>query len=147
MLSICRSDCCDRCSRKEECGGCVKTQGRPFGGVCVAAGWIREKGWEGYLREKEALIREINALGIPHLQVEDLCLLNGFYVNMAYPLPNGETVRLLCDDHIYLGTQITLPDRDRCYGLAADGDYLLVCEYGPRGEDPRIILYQKRAVR
>ena len=30
--SICGVDCCSECGRKEECGGCRKTDGHPFRG-------------------------------------------------------------------------------------------------------------------
>ena len=33
---------------------------------------------------------------------------------------------------------------DRYYGLVADNDYLLVCEYGCNGSDPEIVVYRKR---
>ena len=42
--SICGMDCCSECSRKEDCGGCRKTDGHPFGGTCVAAESIRQGG-------------------------------------------------------------------------------------------------------
>lgn len=95
MKSICGSDCCEACPRKTDCGGCQETGGHPFGGVCVAAKRIQDSGFDAYQALKQSLIREIQALGIPGLAVKDLCLLNGFYVNLAYPLPNGETVKLL----------------------------------------------------
>ena len=45
---------------------------------------------------------------------------------------------------IYLGNQICKQDSGRCYGLAADEDHLLVCEYGDGGADAEIILFRKR---
>lgn len=74
----------------------------------------------------------------------DLNLLNGFYVNLAYPLANGQSVKLLKDDYVYLGNQVEVPGNDRCYGLVADEQYLLVCTYGCGGSDPQIVLYKKR---
>ncbi len=93
---------------------------------------------------EEMLIEEINGLGIKNLQVKALNLLNGFYVNLEYPLPNGQSVRLLEDNNVYLGNQIEMPGSGRCYGVVADEAYLLVCEYGCNGEKPQIILYKKR---
>ena len=61
-----------------------------------------------------------------------------------YPLPNGQSVRLLEDNNVYLGNQIEMPGSGRCYGVVADEAYLLVCEYGCNGEKPQIILYKKR---
>lgn len=144
MLSLCGADCCEECSRREACGGCQKTTGHPFGGTCIAAEEIKRGGPERLLRLKEALISEFNALGIEGLAVDDLHLLNGFFINLEYPLANGQKIKLLEDNNVYLGNQIERPGSDRCYGLAADGAYLLVCEYGCNGENPEIVLYQKR---
>lgn len=144
MLSICGKDCCEKCSRKESCGGCIKAKGHPFGGQCVAANWVQNFGIEGMEERKQALIQEINALSIPDLRITDLNLLNGFYVNLEYPLPNGQTAKFLRDENIYWGNQIERPDSERCYGLVADDDFVLVCEYGCNGTDPQIVLYKKR---
>lgn len=144
MKSICGSDCCEACPRKTDCGGCQEAGGHPFGGVCVAAKCIQESGRDAYHALKKALVQEIQDLAIPGLTVEDLYLLNGFYVNLAYPLPNGETVKLLTDRNIYFGNQVEISGSDRCYGVVADEKYLLVSEYGPNGSDPQIICYRKR---
>jgi hypothetical protein len=32
----------------------------------------------------------------------------------------------------------------RCYGLTADENYLLVCEYGENGKDPEIVVFRRR---
>lgn len=144
MKSICGLDCCEKCSRLGECGGCQKTDGHPFGGTCMAAECIKRGGHEEFQRVKNTLISEFNTLGIKGLEVQDLNLLNGFFVNLEYQLPNGQRVKLLSDNDIYLGNQIEIPGSDRCYGLAADDRALLVCEYGCRGENPEIILYKKR---
>ncbi|MCI8582578.1 MAG: DUF3795 domain-containing protein [Dorea sp.] len=144
MLSICGIDCCGECNRKDECGGCVKTEGHPFGGVCIAAECIKKGGCNEFIRLQRTLINEFNSLGIENLQVEELNLLNGFYVNLEYQLINGQSVKFLEDNKVYLGNQIEKPDSDRCYGLVADEKYLLVCEYGCNGENPQIIIYKKR---
>ena len=52
--------------------------------------------------------------------------LNGFYVNLEYPLPNGQSVKLLEDNKVYLGNQIEIPGSGRCYGIVADEKYLEV---------------------
>ena len=144
MASSCGVDCCSECNRRKECGGCVETNGRPFGGKCIAANCIKSGGLEEFARVKETLIEEINGLGIENLQVEDLNLLNGFYINLEYLLANGQSVKLLEDKNIYWGNQIEIPGSDRCFGIAADENYLLVCEYGCGGSEPKIILYKKR---
>ena len=59
-----------------------------------------------------------------------------------------EKVKLLNDNEIYLGNQIACPFNEdnikRCYGLLANTDFLLVCEYGENGTNPEIIIYKKR---
>ena len=144
MLSICETKCCGACNRRDDCGGCIETDGHPFGGACVAAECIRRGGCEAFTQMKEMLIEEFNALGIQNLQVNDLNLLNGFFVNLEYTLTNGQSVKLLEDNHIYWGNQIEIPDSDRCYGIAADDRYLLVCEYGCNGAEPQIVVYKRR---
>lgn len=144
MLSLCGTDCCEKCPQREICGGCVQTGGHPFGGSCVAAQQIQNGGMEEFLSFNDNLIQEINALEIPALIVTDLNLLNGSYVNLEYCLPNGQKVKLLEDNKVYLGNQIEIPGNDRCYGVVGDENYLLVCTYGCNGADPWIICYQQR---
>ena len=144
MKSLCGRDCCDKCNHQGECGGCPNVKGHPFGGNCIAAECIEHDGLDGFLHFKEHLISEINALGIKGLVVNDLNLLNGFFVNLEYPLANGQTVKLLRDNYVYLGNQIEVSEKERCYGVVADKNYILVCEYGCNGEKPEIILYKKR---
>lgn len=93
---------------------------------------------------KRTLMGEINALNIPGLQVNDLYLLSGEYVNLKYPLPSGKTVQLLDDRKVYLGNQIEIAGSDRCYGVVADESYLLVSTYGCGGSQPEIVLYKSR---
>lgn len=90
------------------------------------------------------MIEEFNSLGIEGLKVNDLNFLSGAYVNLEYCLSNGVRVKMLEDDKVYLGNQIEVPGKDRCYGIVGDADHLLVCEYGCGGTDPEIILYKKR---
>lgn len=47
-----------------------------------------------------------NSLGINGLEVHDLNLLNGFFVNLEYTLENGQSVKLLEDNNVYWGNQI-----------------------------------------
>lgn len=144
MAELCRMDCCKVCPGREKCPGCGETGGHPFGGDCVAAKCIVERGYEAFLALKQALVAEINALGIPALHVEDLNLLPGEFVNLEYSLPSGQKVKLLADGNVYLGNQIEISGSERCYGVVADDTYLLVCEYGCGGSDPQILLYRRR---
>lgn len=149
-VSICGADCA-QCPSREGCGGCRETGGRPFGRDCPVAVCCRDEGHAqcsqcgGTCKLKAPLIAAFNALGIPDMpEVTDLNVLAGSYINLAYPLPNGQTVKLLEDDKLYFGNQLEKTGSDRCYGIAVDEAYLLVCEYGCGGTDPEIILYQKR---
>lgn len=144
MESICGVDCCSECPKLNECGGCTKTQGHPFGGRCVAAECVKQGGFDKFHELKNTLINEINALNIENLKVSDLNLLNGFFVNMEYELPNGQKVKLLEDNNIYWGNQIETPGSDRCLGVSCDDKYILVCEYGCDGSNPQIVEYKRR---
>ena len=56
--------------------------------------------------------------------------LNGFYVNLEYPLPNGQSVKLLEDNKVYLGNQIEIPGSGRVYGTVSVEKHRLVFEVG-----------------
>ena len=111
--------------------------------------WKRyaELGGDERFREfKEQLIREINALGIEGMpELKALNYLVGGYVNLEYTLPNGQRVKFLDDDTTYLGYQLeSLFGGERCFGIVAHADFLLVCTYGENGEDPELVVYKKR---
>ena len=95
---------------------------------------------------KQKLIEEINALGVDGMpKLEKLNALVGGYVNLEYRLPNGKTVKFLDDNATYLGYQLESEfDGDRCFGLAASMDFLLVCTYETNGEKPELVAYKKR---
>lgn len=65
--------------------------------------------------------------------VTDLHALVGSFVNFKYILPSGQSIQFWEDDRIYLGNQLPKKNSNRCYGLTADENYLLVCEYGENG--------------
>lgn len=71
----------------------------------LAAECMKRGGMEEFHHVKNTLISEFNALRIEGLEVSDLNLLNGFFVNLEYPLANGQSVKLLEDYHTYLGNQ------------------------------------------
>lgn len=151
MKSLCGLDC-GGCGFKDSCGGCAETNGHPFGGSCLLAKCCGSKGcsncgkvFETDCRLKEQLIAEFNALDIEDMaEVTNLYALKGTIVNSEYTLPSGQAIRLWDDDRIYLGNQICKKDSDRCYGLAADENYLLVCEYGDGGLDAEIVVFKRR---
>ena len=95
---------------------------------------------------KTQLIGEINALrieGMPTL--EKLNALVGKYVNLEYPLPNGKKAKFLDDRRTYLGNQLESEDGERCFGVLADREFILISTYGAEGADPELILYKKRS--
>ncbi len=151
MKAICGLDC-NECFLKNRCKGCAETNGYPFGDSCVIALCCAEKGCDNYGKAfgapcalKKKLIAEFNELGIEDMEeVTDLNALYGAYINLQYTLPSGQAVKLWDDNRIYLGNQICKKNSGRCYGLTADENYLLVCEYGDNGSDAEIILYKKR---
>ncbi len=93
---------------------------------------------------KKQLIDEINALGIEGMpKLEGLNALVGSYVNLAYPLPSGACVKFLNDGTTYLGNQLETGG-ERCFGVLANVDFILVCTYGCEGAEPELLLYKKR---
>ena len=95
---------------------------------------------------KEKLIQEINDLHIEGMpKVEKLNALVGRFVNLPYRLPSGEEVKFLDDQVTYLGNQLE-PEfgGDRCFGVLASMDFILVSTYGKDGADPELVLYKKR---
>ena len=95
---------------------------------------------------KEQLIREINDLHIEGMpKLEKLNALVGRFVNLPYRLPSGVEVKFLDDQVTYLGNQLE-PEfgGDRCFGVLASMDFILVSTYGKDGADPELVLYKKR---
>ena len=97
-------------------------------------------------RFKQTLIDEINALqivGMPKL--DKLNTLVGSFVNLPYRLPNGSTVKFLDDSTTYLGNQLESEfGGDRCFGVLANMEFILVCTYEKDGKNPELVLYKKR---
>ena len=95
---------------------------------------------------KQTLIAEINALEIEGMpKLDRLNALVGSYVNLPFRLPNGSTVRFLDDNTTYLGNQLPcLFGGNRCFGVLANMDFILICTYEEKGENPELLLYKKR---
>lgn len=95
---------------------------------------------------KKQLIEEFNALHIEGMpEVTELSVLVGGYVNLEYKLPNGTAVKFLDDEATYLGYQLACEfGGDRCFGLVANMEFLLVCTYEENGENPELVIYKKR---
>lgn len=107
----------------------------------------KELGGNGAFEEfKKTLVAEINALNIEGMpKLERLNALVGSYINLEYRLPNGRTVKYLDDNATYLGNQLECEfGGDRCFGIAANMDFILICTYEKNGENPELLLYKKR---
>ena len=103
-------------------------------------------GTEEFNAFKKQLMDEINALQIEGMpKVEKLNALVGGYVNLEYRLPNGTKVKFLDDGATYLGNQFECEfGGDRCFGIVANMDFILVCTYEENGENPELVVYKKR---
>lgn len=147
MSSICGINC-DECGIKDKCKGCVETNGHPWGGDCVLAEFCYDS--NGHTKEKiiaykKDLIKEINDLRLNFIgEVKELYPLNGMFVNLEYKLPNNEKIKLLKDNNIYLGTQLSKNDNSGYYGIVADNNYILISEYDKDYQNAEIIIYKQR---
>ena len=103
-------------------------------------------GAEKFEEFKQQLMDEINALQIEGMpKVEKLNALVGGYINLEYRLPNGTHIKFLDDAATYLGNQLECEfGGDRCFGIAANMDFILVCTYEANGANPELIIYKKR---
>ena len=95
---------------------------------------------------KKKLINEINELNVDGMpKVEKLNALVGKYVNLEYQLPNGQVAKFLNEAKTYLGNQLECEyGGDRCFGVVADMDFILICTYEEDGKNPELVLYKKR---
>lgn len=104
---------------------------------------------EHFLAFKKQLIEEFNGLGIDGMpEITELYELCGIHVNLEYPLPGGEKVKLLKDTDVYLGNQVEcLFANGRYYGLIAGMNFLLVSEYGENGSEPEVVVFKRRQMK
>lgn len=150
MKSLCGADC-DNCGfgKSKNCKGCTATKGCPFGKQCFVYGYIKNGGKESFEVLKKQLIAEFNSLNVLGMPaIDELYAMNGEYVNLAYPMPNGERTKLLDDNSVYLCNQVECEFNDgsllSCFGLVAGLDFLLVSEYGENCTTPEIVVYKRR---
>jgi len=103
-------------------------------------------GAEKFDEFKQQLMDEINALQVDGMpKVQSLNALVGGYINLEYRLPNGQLVKFLDDGATYLGTQLECEfGGNRCFGIAANMDFILICTYEENGENPELVIYKKR---
>ena len=95
---------------------------------------------------KKQLIDEFNGLHIEGMpKVDDLNVLSGSLINLEYTLPNGLVVKFLDDHATYLGNQLPCEfGGERCFGIAANMQFLLVCTYEEDGANPELVMYKQR---
>lgn len=148
MKKTIRGANCTECPSKNTCPGCAETNGCLFGKPCFIAKYISLNGMGKYQIFKKGLIDEFNALSVDGMEkVTELYPLVGKFVNLEYPLPNGDTVKFLTDDEMYLGTQVkNLFDEsgDGCFGVIARESFIIVCTYGKNVTNPELIIYKHR---
>jgi len=103
-------------------------------------------GAEKFEEFKQQLMDEINALQIEGMpKVEKLNALVGRYINLEYRLPNGTYTKFLDDSATYLGNQLECEfGGNRCFGIAANMDFILICTYEAGGANPELVIYKKR---
>ncbi len=146
MEGICGANC-DECDllNSNKCKGCKKNKGCPFGKKCFIANYIDIGGKERFNELKKILINEINSLNVEGMsKVEELYPLNGSVVNLEYILPNGNKTKLLDDNDIYLGSQIVNEEINQCFGIVANMNFILICEYEENEKNPEIIIFRRR---
>ncbi len=150
MKAICGANCSECVFLKEgKCKGCNKTTGCPFGEKCWIFKYIEVGGKDSFDELKKTIIDEFNSLNILGMpKIDDLYPLNGTFVNLEYPLPNGQKIKLLNDNEAYLGNQVEAifndEDSKKYFGLLANMNFLLVSIYDKDGSNPEIIIYKKR---
>ena len=95
---------------------------------------------------KAQLMDEINALHIEGMpKLEKLNALVGSFVNLEYRLPSGQKVKFLDDGTTYIGNQLESEfGGDRCFGVLANMEFILICTYEAEGTNPELVFYKKR---
>ena len=107
----------------------------------------KELGGDGNFEQfKKQLIEEIYALSIEGMpKLTKLNALVGGYVNLEYRLPNGKMMKFLDDNTTYLGNQLECEfGGERCFGVIANIDFIMVATYEANGENPELVIYKKR---
>lgn len=92
----------------------------------------------------EKLLNEIKNLGIKEFEdLKSLNMLDGSYLNLEVELPSGQKVKLLDDNQKYYANQADIKNSDKCYGVAADENFIAVYKYGCNGKDAEMVLLKK----
>lgn len=90
---------------------------------------------------KNKILKEIKKLGIKEFEIlNSLNIMNGSYLNLEISLPSGNKAKLLDDSKKYYANQIDITGTDKCYGVAADENFIVVYKYGCEGKDAELVL-------
>lgn len=150
MEAVCGANC-NECElfKNKKCEGCKNTKGCPFDKKCWIAKYIEVGGKENFKVLEKQLIEEFNNLKIDGMpKIDKLYPLNGLFINLEYSLPNGTKTKFLQDNEAYLGNQVECEfnndELKKCFGIVANMNFILVCEYEENGNNPEIIIYKKR---
>ena len=150
MEGLCGATCtgCEL-FENNKCKGCKNTNGCPFGKKCWIAKYIEIGGKKNFEILKEQIIEEFNNLNIEGMpEIKELYSLHGNYINLEYRLPNGKKIKFLDDNELYLGNQVECEFSDgetkKCFGLVANMNFLLVCEYEENGINQELIVFKRR---
>lgn len=66
-------------------------------------------------------------------------------MNLEYRLLNWKSVKFLDDEVTYLGNQLECEfGGDRCFGVLANMDFIMISTYEAEGANPELVLYKKR---
>lgn len=149
MKAYCGADCSECEKYEKECVGCRESDGKPFGKECFIARYIKIGGMDELNKIKKELIDEINSFHIEGMpKIEELFPLNGEMINLEYNLPSGEKVKFLNNQESYFGTQVesifNTDESKKCFGIACNMNFILICEYGENGTNPELILFKQR---
>ncbi len=149
MKAVCSANCSEcELLKSNKCKGCNNTKGCPFGKKCWIAKYIEIGGKEKFDELKKQLIEELNSLNIIGMpEIKELYPLHGEFVNLEYLLPNDKKEKFLLDDEAYLGNQLECEYSDeikKCFGIVANMNFLMVCEYEEDGRNPELLIYKKR---
>ena len=145
MKSYCGVNC-NECKMNNECNGCISSNGCPFGGKCLAAEVIKISKSQKELEEyKKNLMKEFNSLKVKGMpKVTKLYELKGSFINLKYKLQNDKEISFWNNNDIYLGTQLEKEDSNKCFGLVASANYLMISEYEENGDNPKIVIFKER---
>jgi hypothetical protein len=77
-------------------------------------------------------------------KLDKLNALVGKFVNLEYRLPSGMNVKFLDDNTTYLGNQLPCEfGGERCFGILANMDFILICTYEADGANPSLCSTKK----